>query len=64
MCATHLAAQVLRVSLDENLAMISESVGFLHGAGRRVVYDAEHFFDGWKANPVSAPPNPMCRDHV
>jgi 2-isopropylmalate synthase len=43
--------EVLRASLDENLAMIGESVGHLVSAGRKVIYDAEHFFDGWKANP-------------
>jgi len=42
---------VLRVSLEENLAMIRESIAFLHESGREVIYDAEHFFDGWKANP-------------
>jgi 2-isopropylmalate synthase len=42
--------EVLRVSLDENLAMIRETVAFLRDAGREVIYDAEHFFDGWKAN--------------
>ncbi|HJN08152.1 MAG: citramalate synthase [Pirellulaceae bacterium] len=41
---------VLRVSLDENLAMIRDSVAFLVEAGREVIYDAEHFFDGWKHN--------------
>jgi 2-isopropylmalate synthase len=40
--------EVLRVSLEENLAMIVDSVRFLRAAGRRVIYDAEHFFDGWK----------------
>lgn len=45
------ATDVLRVSLDENLAMISDSVGFLVNHGRKVIYDAEHFFDGWKSNP-------------
>ena len=45
---------VLRVSLDENLAMIRDSVGFLASSGRRVIYDAEHFFDGYKANPEHA----------
>ena len=45
------ATEVLRVTLDENLAMISDSVQFLAAAGREVIYDAEHFFDGWKANP-------------
>ncbi len=42
---------VLRVSLEENLAMIADSVRYLHETGREVIYDAEHFFDGWKANP-------------
>jgi 2-isopropylmalate synthase len=45
---------VLRVSLEENLAMISDSVGFLVACGRELIYDAEHFFDGWKANPEYA----------
>jgi 2-isopropylmalate synthase len=44
-------AEVLRVSPEENLAMIAETVAFIRGEGRRVFYDAEHFFDGWKANP-------------
>ncbi|HTU27382.1 MAG TPA: citramalate synthase [Pirellulales bacterium] len=42
--------EVLRVSLEENLAMIAETVAFLRAEGRRVIYDAEHFFDGWKLN--------------
>ena len=45
---------VLRVSLEENIDMIRDSVRFLSESGRRVVYDAEHFFDGWKANPEHA----------
>lgn len=43
--------EVLRVSLEENLAMIAESVQFLRDSGREVLYDAEHFFDGWKLDP-------------
>ena len=43
--------EVMRVDLDENLAMIRDSVGYLVSQGRRVIYDAEHFFDGFKANP-------------
>jgi 2-isopropylmalate synthase len=39
--------EVLRTSLDENLAMIGDTVRFLCEAGRRVIYDAEHFFDGY-----------------
>ena len=40
----------LRVSMDENLRMIEDSVRFLKSKKRTVVYDAEHFFDGYKAN--------------
>ena len=43
--------EVLRVELEENLAMLADSVAFLVGEGREVIYDAEHFFDGWAANP-------------
>jgi 2-isopropylmalate synthase len=41
-------AEVLGVSRDENLAMITDTVTHLAQAGREVFYDAEHFFDGWK----------------
>jgi len=44
-------SEVLRVSEAENLAMIRDSIAFLVAEGRQVIYDAEHFFDGWKANP-------------
>lgn len=46
--------EVLRVSLEENLAMIRDSVAWLREQGRRVLYDAEHFFDGYAANPEYA----------
>jgi 2-isopropylmalate synthase len=46
--------EVLRVSLEENLAMIRETAAFFREAGREVIYDAEHFFDGWKSNPEYA----------
>ena len=46
--------EVLRVDEAENLAMIRDSVGYLHGEGRKVFYDAEHFFDGYRANPEFA----------
>jgi isopropylmalate/homocitrate/citramalate synthase len=39
--------EVLRTTLDENLLMIEDSVRFLRQRGIRVVYDAEHFFDGF-----------------
>ena len=42
--------QVLGVPLEENLAMIAESVAFLKAAGREVMFDAEHFFDGYAAD--------------
>jgi 2-isopropylmalate synthase len=43
--------RVLRTGRDENLKMIEESVAFLRASGRRVIYDAEHFFDGWRTDP-------------
>lgn len=46
--------EVLRVSEKENLAMIADSVRFLTSEGRKVIYDAEHFFDGYHANPEYA----------
>ena len=42
---------VLNVSLDENLEMIRDSVACAKAAEREVIYDAEHCFDGWRANP-------------
>ncbi len=42
--------EVLRTSLEENLRMVEESVTFLRQNDRRVIYDAEHFFDGYKAD--------------
>ncbi len=41
----------LGVGHDENLAMIADSIGYVHARGREAMYDAEHFFDGFKANP-------------
>ncbi|OHB68746.1 MAG: citramalate synthase [Planctomycetes bacterium RBG_13_63_9] len=42
------ATEVLRADRQENLAMIDESIRFLVEAGREVIFDAEHFFDGFK----------------
>lgn len=42
---------VLKTTLDENLAMIKDTVSFLVSKGRTVFYDAEHFFDAYKADP-------------
>src|SRR5438067_995587 len=47
-------SEVLRATLDQNLAMIADSVRFLKANGREVIYDAEHFFDGFKADPAYA----------
>jgi 2-isopropylmalate synthase len=43
--------EILRAELEENLRMIAETVAYLKASGKEVVYDAEHFFDGYKANP-------------
>src|SRR5438270_1119519 len=43
--------KVVKVDRDENLRMIAESVAFLVSEGKRVIYDAEHFFDGFADDP-------------
>ena len=43
--------RALGITEEENLAIISDTVAFLKAAGREVVYDAEHFFDGYSSNP-------------
>jgi 2-isopropylmalate synthase len=48
------ATEVLRTTPEDNLVMIADSVAFLRAAGRRVIYDAEHFFDGFAADPQYA----------
>ena len=48
------ATEILGVSLKENLRMIKETVTYLKSEGRKVIYDAEHFFDGHQANPSYA----------
>ena len=44
----------LKTNLDENLAMIKDSIKFLRNNGQRVFLDAEHFFDGYKSNKAYA----------
>src|SRR5690606_34577826 len=44
----------LGVSLEENLSAIRDSVAHMVAKGREALFDAEHFFDGWKANPAYA----------
>lgn len=48
------ATEILEVSLEENLSMIHDSVSYLKAKGKEVIYDAEHFFDGYKHNPTYA----------
>ena len=43
--------EALGTTLDEGVAMVADSVRFLRAAGQRVFFDAEHFFDGYKADP-------------
>lgn len=46
--------KVLKTTFDENLVMIGDSISYLKKHDRIVIYDAEHFFDGYKANPKYA----------
>ncbi|MGD8243538.1 MAG: citramalate synthase [Desulfobacterales bacterium] len=46
--------QIMNNTLEENLAMISDTVAFLKSEGREVVYDAEHFFDGFREDAAYA----------
>jgi len=47
-------SEVLRTTLDENLRIIEASVATLRSHGRRIIYDAEHFFDGYRTDPAYA----------
>ncbi len=46
--------EALRISLNQNLEIIEDSCAFLKSKGKEVIYDAEHFFDGFKTNPSYA----------
>lgn len=46
--------ETLKTSLEENLAMIRDTIEYLRSQGRKVIYDAEHWFDGYKHNPEYA----------
>jgi 2-isopropylmalate synthase len=46
--------ETLRTDLDEAVAMVRDSVAFLRAEGRRVFFDAEHFFDGYRSDPAFA----------
>ncbi|MBI4236132.1 MAG: citramalate synthase [Chloroflexi bacterium] len=43
--------QVLETTLDENVRMVTDSIGYLRSQGLAVFFDAEHYFDGFRANP-------------
>lgn len=45
---------ILRTTLAENLAMIGDTIAYLKAQGKEVVFDAEHFYDGYKANSAYA----------
>ncbi|MCL2109123.1 MAG: citramalate synthase [Oscillospiraceae bacterium] len=45
------ATEILRVSLAENLDMIERTISYLCSLGKKIIFDAEHFFDGYKNNP-------------
>ncbi len=51
---TFQVTDALGISLAKNLELIGDSIQYLRSKGRRVFYDAEHFFDGFKANPEYA----------
>ncbi|MEI6082911.1 MAG: citramalate synthase [Verrucomicrobiota bacterium] len=43
--------EVIRTTPEENVAMVSDSIRYFKGLGKEVIYDAEHFFDGYKDDP-------------
>ena len=50
-CWDYHVTEALRTTLDEGVAMVADSVEYLVAQGRRVFFDAEHFFDGYRHNP-------------
>jgi 2-isopropylmalate synthase len=50
-CWDYHVTEALNTTLDEGVAMVSDSVAYLVGQGKRVFFDAEHFFDGYRRNP-------------
>lgn len=45
---------IIKTSLEENLSMIRDTIAFMKEKGKEVIFDAEHFFDGYKSNPEYA----------
>jgi 2-isopropylmalate synthase len=50
-CWDYHVTEALQTTLDEGVAMVADSIAFLKGEGLEVLFDAEHFFDGYKRNP-------------
>lgn len=48
------AEEILGISLDKNLSIIDATIRYMKGKGKEVVFDGEHFFDGYKSNPSYA----------
>ncbi len=46
--------QIIKTTLEENLKMVSETIAYFKKIGREVIFDAEHFFDGYSSNPEYA----------
>jgi len=46
--------EIIKTTLDENLKMLKETIDFLKSKGKEVIFDAEHFYDGYKSNPEYA----------
>ena len=56
--------EVLRAKPDENLAMVSDTIRYLKDHGKRVIYDAEHAFDGYKDEPEYALATWQAAEHA
>lgn len=48
------ATEILRISLEDNLKIIKDTISYLTGLGKEVIFDAEHYYDGYKDNPEYA----------
>ena len=46
--------EIFQIPLEENLSMVEDSIGLLKEKGKEVIFDAEHFFDGYRENPAYA----------
>ena len=53
-CSKMHVQEILKVSLDENIEMVGDTVRFVKSFGKEVIFDAEHFYDGYKDSPEYA----------